>query len=123
MQLQATNVGACEKPQLTRGFNPKTDDGTEKAFQAQIDIAVAALASDAARVATITFGNEGNNHIVPTWLGILAGNSAGYFRTGQAIEGDFQNTDVLNAVCEAVGVDIAGYTQPEYRGVLAPLKA
>ncbi len=204
MQLQATAVGACDKPQLTRNFDPKTDDGTEKTFQAQLDIAVAALASDAARITTITFGNEGNNHIVPTWLGIkpvgdsggigdsnshhsiahsgdarklqldgwhyqqmaklierlkstkeadgtrmldntvlvvancqetggghgtakvpwiLAGNSGGYFRTGQVIQADFQHTAVLNAVCEAVGVGIEGYTQPEYRDVLSALKA
>lgn len=203
-QLEATTVGACDELELTRGFDPKKDDGTEKTFQAQLDIAVSALASDAARVATITFGNEGNNHIVPTWLGlkpvgdssgigdsnshhsiahsgddrklkldawhyqqmarlfeklkttqeadgtrmldntvvvvancqetggghgtakvpwIVAGNSGGFFKTGQVIQADFPHTDVLNAVCEAVGVGIEGYTQPEYRGVLTALKA
>lgn len=203
-ELSGGMVRACNAPELARNFDPMTDDGTEPAFKAQLDIAVAALASDAARIAMVTFGNEGNNHIVPTWLGlqpvgdtggigdsnshhsiahsgderklqldawhyqqmarlferlkstqeadgtrmldntlvvvancqdtggghgtnmvpwILAGNSGGYFQTGQNIHGDYQHTDVLNAVCEAMGVDIEGYTEPEYRGVLSALKA
>ncbi len=202
--LASGPVGSCNAPALTKNFDPKSDDGTEKAFQAQLDIAVSALASDAARIAMVTFGNHGNNHIVPTWLGLkpvgdsggigdsnshhsiahasdarkykldawhfqqmanlfqrlkstqeadgtrmldntlvvvancqetggghgtskvpwlLAGNSGGYFRTGQSIQQEVQHTDVLNAVCEAVGVGIEGYTQPEYRGLLSALKA
>lgn len=203
-QLSSSNGAACAPPEIGRGFNPGSDDGTEQALQAQLDIAVSALASDAARVVTVTFGSEGNNHIVPTWLGIrpvgdsggigdsnshhsiahsgddrkyqldgwhyeqmarlferlkneqevdgtrlmdntvvvvancqetggghgtanvpwiVAGGCQGYFQTGQSLHGDWQHTDVLNAVCEAVGVDIEGYTQPEYRGLLSALKA
>lgn len=203
-ELAAGPVGGCDVSAPTRGFDPKTDAGTAQAFQAQLDIAVSALSSDAARVAMVTFGNHGNNHIVPTWLGLepvgdsggigdsnshhsiahasddrkykldawhfqqvanlvqklkstqeadgtrmldntlvvvancqetggghgtskvpwlLAGNAGGYFRTGQSIHQDVAHTDVLNAVCEAVGVGIEGYTQPEYRGIFAALKA
>jgi hypothetical protein len=205
-------IAACDPPVLEGGINFRSNDGTPSTFRAQIDIMVAAMASDITRAGVITLGNEGNNHVVPTWLGfqptgqvgglgdsnshhsishgagndpgshdgrrkvqfdrwlhemaahllaqlasrpegdgtmldhtvvvlannmangashsidhvpwVLAGRCGGYFRTGRKVDvSNVPHTHVLNAVAEAMGVSIDGYTQPEYRGVLTELRA
>jgi hypothetical protein len=65
----------------------------------------------------------GNGHKISDVPWILAGKCGGYFKTGQMINVTTAHTDVLNAIADAMGVPIAGYTQPEYRGLMTQLKA
>jgi len=204
-------VEGCTVPALGNRINPNNNDDTPTIFKLQMDIMVAAMAADVVRTGVITFGNEGNNHVIPSWLGfaktgvdtgtgdsnshhsiahaagdnpttdngkrkvavdrwlysqmaylverlrderegsgtmlqntvvvsnnnmdnggghgihnvpwLLAGQCGGYFRTGRNLGvSDVQHTDILNAVCDAMGVDIDGYTDAEYRGRLAGLR-
>ncbi len=55
---------------------------------------------------------------------ILAGGGAGYLKTGQRLSTDGAPTNgVLRALCEAMGVDPAGFGDPVYGDAIAALRA
>jgi hypothetical protein len=64
-------VGAgCAVPAIGNKVDVKNTRNFHTLTKAQFDIAAAAIAADVTRVVAIQMGNEGDNHVVPTWLGI-----------------------------------------------------
>jgi hypothetical protein len=71
LEAGAVQVGeGCAVPAVGARVDVKSTRSFHLITKLQLDIAVAALAADVTRVVAIQMGNEGDNHVVPTWLGI-----------------------------------------------------
>lgn len=64
------NPDGCAPPKLGDKIDFKNTRNFHTTLKLQMDLAVAALAADVTRVVSLQLGNEGDNHIIPTWLGI-----------------------------------------------------